>query len=206
MPPVHRCPSRIVTFQGVRAQRSVLESMLPTAGRHTGASPRVRRRCLHALLTLALSLAPAATDAQVPDTGRLSKAIARAVALADLPASVRVVAIDPQLAAEPAALASLDAFVVREADGRLRPVVYLNARSDLVREAARGSRLHTHLLAAVVVHEAQHLDGASEVDARRAEAAFIERLVRQQRVSPQVAGRYLEELTKAMRQISEQAQ
>ena len=159
-----------------------------------------------ALLAVALSMGPATASAQIPDDGRLKRAITGATALADLPATVRVVAIDPELAAEPSALRGLDAFVVREADGQLRPVVYLNARSELLRRAARGSKVHMHLLAAVVVHEVHHLAGASEVEARRGEADFIERLVRQQRVSPQVAGRYIEELSRAMRQITEQGQ
>jgi hypothetical protein len=159
-----------------------------------------------AVATLVLSTMAGGALAQVPDGARLRKAIDRAVAVADLPPALRVIAIDPELAADPAALQELDAFVVREPDGRLRQVVYLNARSELVRMAARGSRVHTHLLAAVVVHEAHHLAGASEVEARRGEAEFIERLVGRQRVSPQLAGRYLQELTKAMRQISEQTQ
>src|SRR6478736_3787620 len=102
--------------------------MHPRPGRHTRVPRGVRGRCLMALLTLALSTVAVTARAQVPDENRLHKAIARATALADLPAILRVVAIDPELAAEPTALQGLDAFVVREADGHLRPVVYLNAR------------------------------------------------------------------------------
>ena len=160
-----------------------------------------------ALLALALSMVPAASERAGPRRWPIEKGHHDgATALADLPAVVRVVAIDPELAADPAALRDWMRSSCVKPDGRLRPVVYLNARSELLRQAARGSKVHTHLLAAVVVHEAHHLAGASEVEARRGEAAFIERLVRQQRVSPQVAGRYLEELSKAMRQISEQTQ
>ena len=100
-----------------------------------------------------------------------------------------------------------DSSALGSADTECAPEVHASGSLDeLLRQAARGSKVHTHLLAAVVVHEVHHLAGASEVEARRGEAAFIERLVRQQRISPQVAGRYMEELSRAMRQLTEQTQ
>lgn len=194
-----------VTFPRAGTDRLVSHSM-PRVVTRLGRAPRRLPASVVAALLLALTLIPSGANAQVPGEARLRKTITKAVGVAGLPASLRVVAIDPQLAADPGALEVLDAFVVREADGRLRPVVYLNARSELMQHAARGSRVHLHLLAAVIVHETHHLEGASEAEARRGEAAFIERLVREQRVSPQVADRYLEELNKAMRLISEQTQ
>jgi hypothetical protein len=131
----------------------------------------------------------------MPRAAALRRTIALATELAGLPRSIRVHAIDPELAPDPAAVRGLDAFVVREQDGRLRQVIYLNAASDLLRSSVHGSDIHLHLLAAVLVHESHHLAGASEPEARRAERAFIETLVAQRRLPPSMTRRYLEALS-----------
>jgi hypothetical protein len=153
------------------------------------------------LVGLSLLVVPLSAHAAVraeddmPRAAALRRIIARATELAALPATIRVQAVDPELAPDPAAVHGLDAFVVREQDGRLRQVIYLNAASDLLRSSVDGSDIHLHLLAAVLVHEAHHLAGASEPEARRAEKAFIETLVAQRRLPPSLTRRYLEELS-----------
>ena len=122
------------------------------------------------------------------------RAVARALRLVSLDRGVRVRLIDPELAGNTRALQQLDAFVVREPDGGLRPVVYLNRDSALVRRAAAGSDFHVHVLAAVIHHEARHLAGASEAEARRDELAFFRALVARGSVPPSVGQQYLQML------------
>jgi hypothetical protein len=119
------------------------------------------------------------------------RAVAAALELVPRSSTYEVVIIDPDLTADPAAIRRLDAFTVREPDGRLRPRVYLNRESSLLREAARGVDFHIKALAAVIVHEIAHLDGGSEQTAREAEQRFFQDLVARGLV-PQLDGmRYL---------------
>ena len=57
------------------------------------------------------------------------------------------------------------------------PIIYINRRSEIVRRAVGGTEFYVVVLAAVIHHEAQHLAGASEAEARRAEFAFFQSLV-----------------------------
>jgi hypothetical protein len=93
-------------------------------------------------------------------------------------------------------LRGLDAFVVREPNGALRPVIYINRASEIVRDAAGGSELHVFMLAAVIHHEARHLAGATEDEARRSELAFFEALVTRTRSPSDTELRYLQLLTR----------
>lgn len=146
------------------------------------------------MLGIGVLLLPRPALAQGPpaDVGQVMKAVALATGLAGVPAHVQVKPIDPELAADPAALRPLDAFVVRETDGTLRQVIYLNARSEMVRMAADEPAPYAHLLAAVIHHELQHLAGATEADARRAEAAFVRACVDRGTLPRSWAGRYVE--------------
>ena len=58
------------------------------------------------------------------------------------------------------------------------PIIYINRRSEIVRRAVGGTEFYVVVLAAVIHHEAQHLAGASEAEARRAEFAFFQSLLR----------------------------
>ena len=68
--------------------------------------------------------------------------------------------IDPDLAADPEALRRLDAFLVREANGKIRQVIYLNRRAAIVENALAGKDVDVAILAAVISHEQEHLRGA----------------------------------------------
>lgn len=98
--------------------------------------------------------------------------------------------IDPEFAANPTALRALDAFIVREETG-LRRKVYLNRESTILQEAAKGVDFYVKVLAAVLVHEAEHLRGESESVARRAEREFFQNLVARGLVQTQDGLRYL---------------
>jgi hypothetical protein len=91
--------------------------------------------------------------------------------------TVPVRIIDPDLAADAEAIRRLDAFLVREPDGRVRRVIYLNRRSAVLENAIRGRDIDIAILAAVIRHEQEHLAGAGETDARRVEREFFQRLV-----------------------------
>jgi hypothetical protein len=104
-------------------------------------------------------------------------ALQRALRLVKVDPSVRVVLIEPELAPDPEALRSLDAFTVRQTDGTLRPVIYINRQSQIVQAGASGSDFYVKVLAAVIHHEARHLEGASESEACRAEMEFFRALV-----------------------------
>lgn len=125
-------------------------------------------------------------------TRREARALENAVALAALEPDVRVSVIEPDLAPDPEPLRHLDAFIVRELNGSLRTVIYVNRRSHILREAAGGSRLYVGVLAAVLHHEARHLAGASETEARRAELAFFHRLISLGQVPADLGRRYLQ--------------
>jgi hypothetical protein len=105
------------------------------------------------------------------------EALRRALALVGVDSDVTVRLIDPGLAPDVDAIRRFDAFVVREPDGSLRRTIYINRESAIVQRAAAGSDLHVGVLAAVIHHEVQHLRGASEREARRAEREFFHALV-----------------------------
>jgi hypothetical protein len=88
-----------------------------------------------------------------------------------------VKAIDPDLTGTPSTIRALDAFVVRERDGSLRQLVYLNCESALFKAASDGSDLHVKLLAAVIFHESCHLRGMDEKQAGAAERGFLADLI-----------------------------
>jgi hypothetical protein len=83
-------------------------------------------------------------------------------------------------------LRGLDAFIVERS-----AVVYVVKQSALLRGAVAGSSLHRHALAAVLWHEMAHADGADEREARAKEQALWTSYVRDQRVDPVAALRYL---------------
>jgi hypothetical protein len=119
------------------------------------------------------------------------RAVAAALELVPRRSAYEVVIIDPDHVADAAAIRRLDAFTVREPDGRLRPTVYLNRESSLLREAAGGVDFSLKALAAVIVHEIAHLDGGSEQTARAAERRFFEDLVARGLVAQLDGMRYL---------------
>lgn len=130
---------------------------------------------------------------------REGEALAAAVRLAALDNGLRVRLIDPDLAPDPEPVRRLDAFVVLESDGSLRQVIYVNRQSAIVRRAAAGSALYVGILAAVLHHEAQHLAGASEEEARRAELAFFHALIARGDVPAQPGRQYLQLLNQSAR-------
>jgi hypothetical protein len=115
----------------------------------------------------------------------------RACALVPGSLPYEVVLIDPELVGDPGAVRPLDAFIVRESDGHLRPRVYVNRESSIVRQASQGDDFYVNVLAAVIVHELEHLKGGTERMARRAEERFFEGLIAGGRVSPTDGLRYL---------------
>jgi hypothetical protein len=134
------------------------------------------------------------TQARASD--RAHDALERARRLVGLEVAVKVVLIDPELAPDSESLRGLDAFIVRERGGSLRPTIYVNQRSEIVRRAAAGSEFYVHVLAAVIHHEARHLEGASEAEARRAEVDFFRTLMARGDVSPAQGLQYLARLTR----------
>jgi hypothetical protein len=155
-------------------------------------STRARRSITLALLTAAIAFAHDRARADGGDSGAERRALAHAVKLTSLAPGVRVLLIEPDLAPEPELLRRLDAFVVRERSGALRPIIYVNRQSGIVQRAAAGSDFDVCALAAVIHHEAQHLAGASEAEASRAELAFFQALIGHGRVRPDPGLRYLQ--------------
>jgi hypothetical protein len=88
-------------------------------------------------------------------------------------------------------LLRLDAFVTVGS-----PVVYVVRQSLLLDGAMQGSAMHTHALAAVLWHEMAHAGGADEREARKREQALWTSFIRDQRVDPVIALRYLSALDK----------
>ena len=138
---------------------------------------------------LLLMLAPVRAH---PQDSREARAVQRALRLVSGPVAP-VVVIDPELAPDAKTLRGLDAFVVREPDGSLRRRIYVNARSPIMRGAIDGSRLSLAVLAAVVHHEMQHLEGRSEAQARAAERDLFTRLMDEGVVARQEGTRFLEQ-------------
>ena len=151
-----------------------------------------------AAVFLVAALAPSTTSAQTPK-GPEAQALERAMELLPKRLTVPVRLIDPELAAEPEAVRPLDAFVIREAGGRIRQVIYLNQRSSLVQRAVSGGRFNLAVLAAVIRHEQEHLRGGTEADARRAEVAFFQSLILDGRVAADEGLVYLRDLSKHYR-------
>jgi len=105
----------------------------------------------------------------------------------DLPIAI----IDPDGVPDSTAVRRLDAFTVAEPDGTIRPRIYLNRESLVVRKAVKGSRFYLTVLAAIIVHEAVHVRGGSETDARQAETRFFADLQARGLVDPADGDRYL---------------
>jgi hypothetical protein len=125
------------------------------------------------------------------------RTIARATRLLPVRLEIPVVVVDPALAPDPVAVTRVDAFTVREADGSMRRAIYINGRSRVFAEARGGSKLSVAILAAVIQHEASHLDGADEATARRAERDLFNRLVAGGAVGREQGLAYLSELARA---------
>jgi hypothetical protein len=123
-------------------------------------------------------------------------ALQRALRLVKLDPSVRVILIEPELAPDPEALRSLDAFTVRQTDGTLRRAIYINRRSEIVQAGASGSDFYVKVLAAVIHHEARHLEGATEREACQAEMEFFRSLVTEGEVPAVLGLSYLQLLSR----------
>jgi hypothetical protein len=156
----------------------------------------VKRWTAVATLALATCLADAAEACGDSDGRAGRQVLQRAMRLVRLDPGITARLIDPDLTADPVAVRRLDAFVVREPGGEFRPVIYVNCRSQIVQQAAAGTDAYVIVLAAVLHHEAQHVKGATEADARRAEAEFFRAHVRRGDVSPAVGEAYLELLAR----------
>jgi hypothetical protein len=151
-------------------------------------SPDRHRKARWPVVALAwLAIGSHAIAAPGADDRTEGAALQRALRLVKLDPSVRVILIEPELAPDPDAIRSLDAFTVRQADGTLRPAIYINRRSQIVQAGASGSDFYVKVLAAVIHHEARHLEGASETEACRAEMEFFRSLVARGEV-PTVTG------------------
>jgi hypothetical protein len=117
---------------------------------------------------------------------REREVVARALDLLPDGRQLRVKIIDPDLTGDPEAIRALDAFVVRERDGSLRQIVYLNRDSSLFQAAQLGSAFDVAVLAAVIHHESCHLRGFDE------QRAFFEELAARGVVPHARAHAYLE--------------
>jgi len=127
----------------------------------------------HTILVLRFSLAISLLLVTVPSTpahaaqkGPEARLLERTLKLLPEPPSVPVRLIDPDLTPDPDALRRLDAFLVREANGKIRQVIYLNRRAAIVENALAGKDVDVAILAAVIRHEMEHLRGAGEREAR----------------------------------------
>jgi hypothetical protein len=134
---------------------------------------------LHVSLALSLLVATPCwgpAHAATPNTPE-ARLLERAMKLLPEAPAVPVRMIDPDLAADPDALRRLDAFLVREANGNVRQVIYLNRRAAIVENALRGRDVDVAILAAVIRHELEHLRGGGEREARLAERVLFQRLM-----------------------------
>jgi hypothetical protein len=143
--------------------------------------------------TLAGSPAAAAECGGPPEKA----AVAAALTFVRDVRALTVKLVDPELTGAPSAVRTLDAFVVREPDGSLRPVVYLNCESVMFKAAARGSALHVRLLAAVIFHERCHLKGMNETEASAAERGFLADMIQRGLIPAKAGLAYLREMTRA---------
>jgi hypothetical protein len=127
---------------------------------------------------------------QVTGTAVERRALEAAVQLLPTPLKNPIVVIDPEGVPDTAAVRQLDAFTVLEADGTVRPKIYINRESLILRAAVR-SDFYRKVLAAVLVHEATHLRGGSESAARDAESQFFTGLIARGLVRSEDGLRYL---------------
>jgi hypothetical protein len=141
-----------------------------------------------------LALTSAAPSIAERPNGPEWRTIERASRLLPRPPTVPVRLIDPELAADPEAIRRVDAFLVREPNGDLRQVIYLNRRSGVVENALAGKEIDIAILAAVIRHEQEHLRGATEREARRVEREFFQSLVFAGRVPLEEGLAYLHDL------------
>jgi hypothetical protein len=125
------------------------------------------------LLFVTVTSSPVDAAPKTPE----ARLLERALKLLPEPPTVPVRMIDPDLAADPDALRRLDAFLVREANGKVRPVIYLNRRAAIVENAMTGKDVDVAILAAVIRHELEHLRGGGEREARQAERVLFQRLI-----------------------------
>lgn len=117
-------------------------------------------------------------------------AIVRALRLLPrLPTRLAVLDADDAKGDVRSTLLRLDAFVTTGS-----PVVYVVRQSPLLHGALAGASNHIHALAAVVWHEMAHVAGADEREARKREQALWTSFIRDQRVDPVIALRYLSAL------------
>ena len=128
-----------------------------------------------------------------------ARALERAIKLLPQRPDVPIRFIDPDLAADPEAIRKVDAFLVREKDGRLRQAIYLNRDCAVVQNAIQGRDIDIAILATVIRHEQEHLRGANEPDARRAERDFFRTLIQGGRVPVDEGVAYLNILQTAYR-------
>lgn len=125
-----------------------------------------------------------------PDGDAERAALVRALRLLPrLPARVAVIDATEARPGVREQLLRLEAFVLKGS-----AVVYVVKQGTLLRGAVAGSPLHTHALAAVLWHEVAHAEGAGEREARRREQALWTTFVRDQRLDPVAALRYLSAL------------
>ena len=158
----------------------------------------------HAALTCSalafalLLVVPAPSPAQTPK-GPEARALDHALKLLPQSPTVPIRLIDPELAADPDAVRRLDAFLIRDADGKIRPAIFLNQRSALVQKALSGGRFDLAVLAAVIRHEQEHLRGGTELEARQVEVSFFQSLIRDGQVAADQGLEYLRDLSKHYR-------
>jgi hypothetical protein len=131
---------------------------------------------LHAIVLMVLcggTLTSASAAAADCGGSREKAVVAAALTFVPNAPRLKVRAIEPDLTGAPSDVRSLDAFVVRERDGSLRQVVYLNCESAMFKAAVRGDALQVKLLAGVIFHESCHLRGMDEEQAGAAERGFV---------------------------------
>jgi FAD/FMN-containing dehydrogenase len=151
---------------------------------------------LRAVLAAGLLAVLAASSAAQATKGPEGRTLERALALLPQRPTVPIRLIDPDMAADPDAIRRVDAFLIRESDGRIRQVIFLNRRSSVVENAMRGKAIDIAILAAVIRHEQEHLRGADEQQARLAERAFFQGLMLAGHVPVDEAMAYLDVLRK----------
>jgi hypothetical protein len=134
-------------------------------------------RAARASLAAALLVLVAAPTAQAAARVPVARVLERALKLLGALPTVPIRLIDPELAPDAEAIRRVDAFLVREPDGRVRQVIYLNSRSSVMENALGGKDIDIAILAAVIWHELEHLRGAGERGARRAERECFQRLM-----------------------------
>lgn len=153
-----------------------------------------------AALVLLLGLSACATGAlrgPVRVTGPEPERRAIQDALRYVPEQITcpIAVLDPEAVPDRAAVSGLDAFIVEDPDGTLRQRIYINRRSPMLQEAVRGTEAFPQMLAAVIVHEARHLTGGTEQEARRAEWEFLARLIARGLMPEAQGQRYLAALS-----------